>query len=124
MMPTAPEIFIDIPPDTTIFGRSAVMQELRSKLVRAASTNIPVLLQGESGAGKGTICRFIHGHSAWSSGPYVKVNCTGASASIIENCLPDIDRDEFGEFFSTSSAIEESSQSDGTLFLDGISELT
>ena len=41
----------------------------------AAKSSIPVLIQGESGAGKEVAARYIHEHSHRKRGPFVAVNC-------------------------------------------------
>ncbi len=42
---------LDLPPLDIIFGKTAVMQIVRNKLERVAETDVPVLIQGESGTG-------------------------------------------------------------------------
>lgn len=68
-----------LPPDDVLFGKSAVMRDIRLKLERICSTTVPILLQGEVGVGKGVLSRYIHVHSPWVDGPYVRVNCATMS---------------------------------------------
>ena len=63
-------------PESVLFGKSDVMQNLRLKLARVCATSVPVLLQGEMCVGKSVLCRFIHHHSKISAGPYLSVNCS------------------------------------------------
>ena len=74
----------------------------------AASDPSPVLLQGESGTGKGWVARAIHNRSARSTGPLVEVTCAGRSALGQEQGVSDV--------FALADR--------GTIFLDEIGELT
>jgi transcriptional regulator with PAS, ATPase and Fis domain len=73
----------------------------------AASDPSPVLLQGESGTGKGWVARAIHNRSTRSSGPFVEVTCAGRSA--------------LGQEQGVSGVFELADR--GTVFLDEIGEL-
>jgi DNA-binding NtrC family response regulator len=75
------------PPDALIFGSSETMAAVRLNLLKVADTNIPVLLEGESGTGKGVVCKFLHGHSAWSAGPLVTVSCPALPGTLLESEL-------------------------------------
>ena len=117
------ELLRDSPPDTVLFGRSEVMQQLRSKLVRVSPTTVPVLLQGEVGVGKSVLSQFIHCHSAYALGPYISINCAAlGGSSLIKD-----------PFLSLQSALgfvhpngDDASPLSffGTLFLEQVSELT
>ncbi len=58
-----------------LLGRSAPMRELFARLVRVAATSTPVLVHGETGAGKELVARTIHERSAHAGGPFVVVDC-------------------------------------------------
>ena len=60
---------------TDFVGESAVINRIRSQAQVAARSQSPVLLQGESGAGKGVLARAIHNESARADGPFISVNC-------------------------------------------------
>src|SRR5258708_39247114 len=49
-----------LPPVHIIFGSAAVMQTLRQKVEKVASSGVPIPIQGESGTGKGWRARFSH----------------------------------------------------------------
>ena len=52
-----------------------------------ADTDVTMLLQGESGVGKGVTAEMIHQHSSRRAGPFVKVNCAAIPAELIESEL-------------------------------------
>jgi two-component system response regulator AtoC len=70
----------NLPPDSALFGRCDVMQNLKRKLLRVCVTSVPVMLQGEMCAGKSVLCRFIHQHSIISAGRRIlPLNCSALS---------------------------------------------
>jgi len=112
----------EIPPESILFGRSEVMQNLRERLDKVACANVPVLIQGESGTGKDIIARLIHARSPWRSGPYVKVNCPAIPGTLLESELFGYEKGAFtGAYGSKPGRVELAHR--GTLFLDEISEL-
>ena len=112
----------EIPPDSVVFGRTEVMQAVRSRLDKVAGANVPVLIQGESGTGKDIIARMIHAFSPWKSGPYVKVNCPAIPGTLLESELFGYEKGAFtGAYGMKPGRVEMAHR--GTLFLDEISEL-
>jgi len=112
----------EIPPEAVVFGKSEVMQALRSRMDKVASANVPVLIQGESGTGKDIIARMIHGLSPWRVGPFVKVNCPAIPGTLLESELFGYEKGAFtGAYGSKPGRVELAHR--GTLFLDEISEL-
>src|SRR5438876_10656191 len=76
-----------LPPDEVIFGLTPGMAALHQKLDKLATAAVPILIQGESGSGKEIICRYIHQHSPWNGGPFVKVNCPAIPGTLLESEL-------------------------------------
>src|SRR5882672_4161200 len=69
-------------------GVSPAMQEMARQIeLLAAGERSTVLLQGESGTGKGWVARIIHNLSPRSGGPFVEVNCAGLSATFLDSEL-------------------------------------
>jgi len=105
-----------------LVGESAVMQAVKARIVKVASSMAPVLIQGESGTGKELVARAVHDCSHRSTGPFVAVNC----GAIPENLLE-------AEFFGARKGAYTGSAQDrlgyfqsakgGTLFLDEIGDL-
>ncbi len=111
-----------LPPDSVVFGTSPAMQAIREKIDKVADTNIPVLLEGESGTGKEVIAKYLHYHSSWSSGAFVKVNCPAIPDTLVESELFGYERGAFTGAHDTKPGRVEAAEF-GTLFLDEISEL-
>jgi two-component system, NtrC family, response regulator AtoC len=113
---------LPVPPDTVMFGTTRAMQAVRERVQKIASSNLPVLIQGESGTGKDIIARMIHHLSAWSNGPWVKVNCPAIPGTLLESELFGYEKGAFtGAYANKPGRVELANR--GTLFLDEISEL-
>jgi DNA-binding NtrC family response regulator len=65
-----------------IFARSTAMERTHRLAERAARCAVPVLIEGERGAGKELLARAIHGSSARRNRAFVTVNCSGAESDI------------------------------------------
>ena len=63
------------------------MNRHESLLRIAASSEISVLLLGESGSGKEVAARFIHAHSKRSEGPFIALNCGAVAKGLSESIL-------------------------------------
>jgi two-component system response regulator AtoC len=112
----------EFPPESVIFGKTQAMQALRSRMDKVASTNVPVLIHGESGTGKDIVARMIHGLSPWRNGPFVKVNCPAIPGTLLESELFGYEKGAFtGAYGAKPGRVELAHR--GTLFLDEISEL-
>ncbi len=67
-----------------LIGKSAPMQEVYRILARAARTDLPVLIEGESGTGKARVARALHDNSARAQGPFLALSLAGASAAELD----------------------------------------
>ena len=111
-----------IPPDSVMFGSTRMMQSVRERIQKIAASNLPVLIEGESGTGKDIVARIIHNLSPWESGPYVKVNCPAIPGTLMESELFGYEKGSFtGAYGAKPGRVELANR--GTLFLDEISEL-
>ncbi|CAN1722978.1 Response regulator [Hyphomicrobium sp. 1Nfss2.1] len=89
---------------------------------RAAASNIPVLIEGESGVGKELIARAIQGESERAGKPFVVVNCGAIPENLVESTLFGHEKGSFTG--ATDKRIGKFQEADGgTLFLDEIGEL-
>src|SRR5271166_1842094 len=105
-----------------IITRSDAMTGVLRTAQKAASSTIPVLVEGESGVGKELFARAIHGSSERKSKPFVAVNCGAMPENLVESILFGHEKGAFtgaterhaGKFLEASG---------GTLFLDEVGEL-
>ena len=103
------------------FGQNAGIQLALSNVEKLASTRVPLLIEGETGTGKGLFARKLHELSG-RRGPFVAVNCAAISANLLESEL-------FGHIKGAFTGATEAraglfaSAEDGTLFLDEIGEM-
>ena len=105
-----------------IVGRSAQMLDVYKLVARVAATQSTVLVVGESGTGKELVARAIHSHSPRAEKPFVAVNCTALTESLLESELFGHAKGAFtGAVAAKRGLFEEASG--GTLFLDEIGDV-
>ena len=105
-------------------GVSPAMQEMARQIeLLAAGERSTVLLQGESGTGKGWVARVIHNLSPRSGGPFVEVNCAGLSATFLDSELFGHEKGAYTDAKERKVGLFELADK-GTIFLDEIGELT
>ncbi len=105
-----------------IVSRSPNMERIIRLGERAAKSNIPVLIEGESGVGKELIARAIQGGSDRRGKPFITVNCGALPENLVESILFGHEKGAFtgasdkhvGKFAEANG---------GTLFLDEVGEL-
>ena len=101
---------------------SAAMRPVYSTLRRVAPTDLPILLEGETGVGKEVLTNLVHRWSRRSRGPLVKVHCASLSETLLASELfghergafTGADRRKVGRFEQAHG---------GTLFLDEVGEI-
>ena len=104
-------------------GVSPIMRELARQVeLLAASERSTVLLQGESGTGKGWVARVIHHLSPRSQGPFVEVNCGGLSATFLDSEMFGHEKGAYTDAKERKLGLFELADR-GTIFLDEIGEL-
>ena len=109
--------------ENSLVGSTKAMKEIYKKIGKISSTKVNILLQGESGTGKELITKIIHYTGITHDQPFIAVNCTALSESLLESELfghvkgafTGAIRDKKGKF----ELAEE-----GTIFLDEISEIS
>ncbi|HTB72229.1 MAG TPA: sigma 54-interacting transcriptional regulator [Polyangiaceae bacterium] len=105
-----------------IIGACPSMMEVFRKLQKVATTDISVLITGETGTGKELIAREIHRRSNRANGPFVVINCGAIPENLIESELFGHVRGAFtGAVASRPGKFQVANA--GTLFLDEIGEL-
>ncbi|MGI9432349.1 MAG: sigma 54-interacting transcriptional regulator [Myxococcota bacterium] len=103
-------------------GSSRVAVRVRDVAARAATSNLPVLLLGETGTGKELIARGIHRESAQRDRPFVALNCALLSESLLQAELFGSARGAFTGAVEAKPGLVESAD-EGTLFLDELAEM-
>ena len=104
-----------------LVGQSTPMRELRERIAAAARVNSTVLLQGETGTGKGLVARLIHARSPRRKGPFVHVDCTALSPALVESELFGHEKGAFtGAASMRRGRLEIANE--GTIFLDEIGD--
>ncbi|MEM6971837.1 MAG: sigma-54 dependent transcriptional regulator [Pseudomonadota bacterium] len=105
-----------------LVAESSAIRETIELARRAAHSDIPVLISGESGSGKEVFARAIHGASNRRGKPFVAVNCGALPEHLVESILFGHERGAFtGAVEKRIGKFQEAEG--GTLFLDEIGEL-
>ncbi len=107
---------------TEIEGKSPRMLDVYKLVARVAPTTATVLVVGESGTGKELVARAIHSHSTRATRPFVPVNCTALSESLLESELFGHARGAFTGAVAAKRGLFELADG-GTLFLDEIGDM-
>jgi DNA-binding NtrC family response regulator len=95
------------------------LNDILGQIARAPS---PVLIEGESGTGKGVMAKLLHHRSPRVRAPFVDLNCAGLSKELLESELFGHERGAFTNATNTKPGLFEIA-GDGTLFLDEIGEM-
>lgn len=104
-----------------LVGRSPAMQELTTRLVKAAASPATVLIQGESGVGKELVARALHVQSRRRDRPFVPINCAAIPEGLLESELFGHAKGAFtGAIRARIGLFEEADG--GTLFIDEVTE--
>lgn len=103
-------------------GRSLAMRRLYAELERAAPSEAPVLIAGETGVGKERVARALHALSPRAAGPFRVFDCAAVQRELVQSALFGHARGAFtGADKERRGALEEAHG--GTLFLDEVGEL-
>ncbi len=105
-----------------IIGKNEKMQQLFTQIQTAATADITVLIQGETGTGKELVAKSIHDNSPRKARPFVAVNCAAIPAELIESELFGHEHGAFtGAIAQRIGQFEQANT--GTLFLDEIGDM-
>ncbi|MEM9115398.1 MAG: sigma 54-interacting transcriptional regulator [Myxococcota bacterium] len=106
----------------SLIGRSKSMKMMFGLLARIAETDATVLLEGETGTGKGQVARAIHEASRRSERGFVVVDCGSVQRTLIESELFGHEKGAFsGAYQQRRGAFEFADR--GTVFIDELGEL-
>jgi len=110
------------PDAPVLIGPSRPMRRVVDLIHQVADTDATVLLEGESGTGKGLAAEMIHRASARSEGPFLDMNCAGLSPTLLESELFGHEKGAFTDAQQAKPGLLEIA-SGGTVFLDEIGEM-
>jgi len=109
---------------TTVIAESPPMKRVFELVERLAAVDATtVLIEGESGTGKGAIAQALHRMSRRAGGPFLDVTCSALPETLMESELFGHEKGAFTEARSAKRGLVELAEG-GTLFLDEIGELT
>lgn len=99
-----------------------VMKDSKEMLRIVADSDVPVLLLGESGAGKEVAARFVHRSGPRWRRPFIALNCAAIATGLMESILEGAKRGSFTGANTDQMGVVRAAEG-GTLFLDEIGEL-
>jgi DNA-binding NtrC family response regulator len=103
-------------------GTSAAVRALAEQAKRVASSDAPVLIQGETGAGKGVLARWLHANGPRAHEAFVDLNTAGLSRDFLETELFGHEKGAFTGAVGQKPGLLEIAHH-GTLFLDEIGDV-
>ena len=108
--------------DRIYFGESDAVKKMINLVSLAAKTDAPVLLLGETGAGKGVLAKWLHDNGFRSSASFVEVNCSNLKGDLLASELFGHAKGAFTTAVQDTQGLVEVADG-GTLFLDEISDM-
>jgi len=106
-----------------IIGKSQIMREVYKKIGQVSANRVTVLILGESGTGKELVAKSIHYGGITKEYPFVAVNCTAITETLLESELFGHEKGSFtGADRMKKGKFELAGE--GTIFLDEISEMS
>ena len=103
-------------------GTSPAIRALAEQARRLAASSSPILIEGETGAGKGVLARWLHRNGPRADEPFVDMNCAGLSREFLETELFGHEKGAYtGAVASKPGLLEVAHR--GVVFLDEIGDL-
>ncbi|HEX3067626.1 MAG TPA: sigma-54 dependent transcriptional regulator [Thermoanaerobaculia bacterium] len=103
-------------------GTSAAVRQLESDVDKIVSTDRPILIQGETGTGKGILSNWLHRNGRRKQEPFVDLNCAGLSKDFLESELFGHEKGAFTGAVQAKQGLFDLAHR-GTLFLDEIGDV-
>ena len=109
--------------ENSLISKTPVMKEVLKKIGKVSSNRVSVLIHGESGTGKELITKIMHFSGITRHSPFIAVNCTALSETLLESELFGHEKGSFtGAIRDKKGKFELAGE--GTIFLDEISEIS
>lgn len=109
-------------PADPFLGNSPAIRRLELYVRRALNSESPILLQGETGSGKGVLARWMHRNGPRAHEPFLDLNCAGLSRELLESELFGHTKGAFTSAVSAKQGLLEVADR-GTVFLDEIGDV-
>ncbi len=109
-------------PIDPFLGESRVIRELEERAKRVLDADRPVLIQGETGTGKGVLASWLHRRGPRGDEVFVDLNCAGLNRELLETELFGHEKGAFTGAIAAKTGLFESADG-GTLFLDEIGDV-
>jgi len=103
-------------------GSSAAIRALADEAQRVADSDRSVLIQGETGSGKGVLAHWLHQNGPRAKDPFVDLNCAGLSRELLETEIFGHEKGAFTGAAASKSGLLEIAHR-GTFFLDEIGDM-
>lgn len=107
---------------SNLIGRSPAFQRMLELVARVASSDVTVMLLGESGVGKEVVAHAIHEGSRRAERPFIAVDCSGLTETLFESELFGHEKGAFTGAVSRRIGLVEAAAG-GTLFLDELGDI-
>ncbi len=108
--------------ENAVIGKTPIMRELIKQIGSVSINRTNILIEGENGTGKEIVARTIHFSGITKHHPFIGVNCTALSSTLLESELFGHEKGSFtGAVRQAKGKFELAGE--GTLFLDEISEM-
>ena len=109
-------------PSRAFMGTSPRMSAIQSELAQVGWSEVPVLIQGETGSGKEMIARELHANSPRAKKAFFKLNCAALPSELVESELFGYERGAFTGAFQRKPGMFEMADG-GTILLDEIGDM-
>ncbi len=114
---------INSPTNIDIIAESHLMKKCMQDAIKISSYNVPCLLLGSSGCGKEVLASLIHATSRRNIKPFVKINCSTLSSTLLESELFGYEAGSFTGALSKGKQGFFETANEGTLLLDEIGDM-
>jgi two-component system, NtrC family, nitrogen regulation response regulator NtrX len=104
-----------------LLGESPAIRTVRRDIRKAAKTDLPVVIHGETGVGKEIVAQHIHQLSYRCDRPFLAINCAAYPDTLFDSEVFGVEKGAFTDAVSRPGMFEQADG--GTLFLDEVSEL-
>jgi two-component system response regulator AtoC len=109
-------------PPKAFLGSNPRMKEIQGLIGQIGWSEVPVLIQGETGSGKEVIARELHAQSPRAGKPFLKLNCAALPSELVESELFGYERGAFTGAFQKKAGMFEMADG-GTILLDEIGDM-